>query len=144
MDSSIRDHVERPEDDPWNNIQAISYIPIYITIFPGTRVRETIIITTKKTLGVMYIPDQCDWRGAEAVVAAGVAAAGVAVADVVGEVVVVVVVVAAAVAVEATAATRVPRIPYGPYPRYKTSPTRYSILGGRGTHRTRTNAQFWI
>lgn len=50
----------------------------------------------------------------------------------------------AAVVVEvAAAATRVLHSPCDPCRRCKKSPTRYSILGGRGTRRTRTNAQFW-
>lgn len=88
------------------------------------------------------IPDRCEIREVEVAVAVADAVAvavdaAVAVADAV------VVDAAAAVAVEAAAATRVPRSPCGPCPRCKTFPTRYSILGGRGTRRTRTNAQFW-
>lgn len=78
------------------------------------------------------------------VVVVAVVKAVVAVDVVVVELVDVVVdAVAVAAVVEKAVATRDLRNPCGPYPRYKMSPTRYSILEGRGTRRTRTNAQFW-
>lgn len=79
----------------------------------------------------------------EAATAVVVVVVAGAVAVAVGVVVAVVGAGAVAVAVVGVAwETPAPRSPGDPCPRCKTFPTRYSILGGRGTRRTRTDAQF--